>query len=52
MFFAIAENFRYHPSLIYAAEQIQTLGRVLGFSIRVQTFVQPEGKYISAFPRP
>ncbi|ORY15287.1 hypothetical protein BCR34DRAFT_478069 [Clohesyomyces aquaticus] len=43
--FAIAENFRFLESYLYASEQIATLGRVLGFRTRVSAMVQPGGKY-------
>lgn len=41
----IAENFRFLESFGYAASQIASLGRVLGFRVRVQNLVQPGGKY-------
>ncbi|CAI6341372.1 unnamed protein product [Periconia digitata] len=43
--FSIAENFRFFDSYIYASEQIASLGRILGFRVRVHALVQPGGKY-------
>ncbi|PVI04236.1 NAD(P)-binding protein [Periconia macrospinosa] len=43
--FSIAENFRFLDSYLYASEQVASLGRVLGFRVRVHSFVQPGGKY-------
>lgn len=43
--FSIAENFRFLTSYDYAASQLSQLGRVLGFRVRVQTFVKQGGKY-------
>ncbi|KAF1970665.1 NAD(P)-binding protein, partial [Bimuria novae-zelandiae CBS 107.79] len=43
--FGIAENFRFFPSFHYAAEQLAQMGRFLGFRMRVQSLVQPGGKY-------
>jgi predicted dehydrogenase len=41
----VAENFRYLPSFLYAAEQVKSLGKVLGFRTRVHSLVEPGGKY-------
>ncbi|KAF2004346.1 NAD(P)-binding protein [Amniculicola lignicola CBS 123094] len=42
--FAIAENFRYLDSFVYASQQIALLGRILGFRTRVNNLVTG-GKY-------
>ncbi|KAF2429818.1 NAD(P)-binding protein [Tothia fuscella] len=41
----VAENFRYLESFAYAAEKVQGMGKILGFRVRVQSMVQPGGKY-------
>ncbi|KAJ4290420.1 hypothetical protein N0V90_010636 [Kalmusia sp. IMI 367209] len=43
--FSIAENFRFLESFDYATSQVKSLGRLLGFRVRVQNFVKPGGKY-------
>ena len=43
--FGIAENFRFFSTFAYAARQIPSLGRLLGFRVRMQALVQPGGKY-------
>ncbi|KAK4988244.1 hypothetical protein LTR50_004070 [Elasticomyces elasticus] len=43
--FGVAENFRYLDSFLYAAGQARSMGRVLGFRTRMQTFVKPGSKY-------
>jgi predicted dehydrogenase len=43
--FAIAENFRFFDSFIYASYKVASLGRVLGFRARVCNMVQPGSKY-------
>lgn len=41
----MAENFRFLESFIYAAKRIGEMGRVLGFNVRMATFVRPGDKY-------
>ncbi|XXH03790.1 hypothetical protein Hte_010196 [Hypoxylon texense] len=43
--FAVAENFRFTPSYLYAAEQIKTLGKVTGFVVRVSFMMEQSNKY-------
>lgn len=43
--FGIAEQFRYLPPFLYAAERIRSMGRVLGFRHRLGASVQPGAKY-------
>lgn len=43
--YAVAENFRFIDSFIYASRQIASLGRILTFRVRVAAFVQPGSKY-------
>lgn len=42
---AVAENFRFLDSFVYGAEQVQKLGKVLGFRTKMHTFVKPGTKY-------
>lgn len=42
---SIAENFRFLERYEYASAQVKSLGRLLGFRVRVQNFVKPGGKY-------
>jgi predicted dehydrogenase len=42
---AVAENFRYIESVVYAREQIKTLGKVIGFHTQKFKFTEPGGKY-------
>ncbi|KAF2646377.1 NAD(P)-binding protein [Massarina eburnea CBS 473.64] len=42
---SIAENFRFLDSFLYAASEIKSLGRLLGFRMRMHNFVKPGGKY-------
>ena len=41
----MAENFRFLDSFIYAGKRIGEMGRVLGFSVRMATFVKPGDRY-------
>lgn len=43
--YSVAENFRYLASFVYAAEQLQQLGRILTFRTRVASYVKEGGKY-------
>lgn len=43
--FGIAENFRYLDAFVHAASQIGSLGKVLGFRVRMHALVQAGGKY-------
>jgi predicted dehydrogenase len=42
---AIAENFRFVPRFLYAAEQVAALGRVTHFSVKVMGLMKDENKY-------
>ncbi len=42
---AVAENFRYVESFEYARQEVQKLGRILGFRIKMFGNVRPGGKY-------
>ena len=55
--FSIAENFRFIEPLIYAVEQVKTIGRILEFRTRSGNMVLQGGKYYgkepsSTFARP
>lgn len=41
----VAENFRFLSRFRYGADQVQQLGRVLGFQVKVHLFVKPGSKY-------
>ena len=45
---SVAENFRYLNSFDYARDQVQNLGRVLGFRTQMYTNVQAGSKYFGA----
>lgn len=42
---SVAENFRFLEAYRYARSKIESLGRILGFSVEVCTLVHPGGKY-------
>ena len=42
---SVAENFRFLESFIYAAKRIGEMGRILGFSFKMATFVKPGDRY-------
>ncbi|UNI15504.1 Glucose-fructose oxidoreductase [Purpureocillium takamizusanense] len=42
---AIAENFRFVPRFVYAAEQAARMGRVTHFSVKVMSHMRPDNKY-------
>ncbi|KAI1162983.1 hypothetical protein F5B18DRAFT_353378 [Nemania serpens] len=42
---AIAENFRFLKGWAYAAEEIEKLGRVTGFVVRLQSMVETDSKW-------
>ncbi|KAI9882257.1 MAG: hypothetical protein M1823_005995 [Watsoniomyces obsoletus] len=42
---SVAENFRFHSSLLYAREQIQQMGRLFGFRVNMYGNVKRGGKY-------
>ncbi|KAF4928917.1 hypotheticall protein [Colletotrichum viniferum] len=44
--FAIAENYRFQPRFTTARDEVQKLGKVIGFNARVFFFVKLGGKYI------
>ncbi len=43
---SVAENFRYLNGFNYAQEQVQKIGRILSFRIRMYALLRPGGKYI------
>jgi predicted dehydrogenase len=45
----VAENFRFLESFEYARQEVQKLGRVLNFRIKVFGNVKPGGKYFGEF---
>ena len=48
---AVAENYRFLQTTQRAREEIQRLGRLLGFHVRVQSRVEPGGKYFGTLAR-
>lgn len=48
---AVAENIRYFAKFAFATEQVQKLGRVRNFRVRVHNMVKTESKYYSACSR-
>ena len=48
---SVAENFRYLNSFDYGREQIQKLGRVLGFRTKLYGNIQAGSKYYGTTPR-
>lgn len=42
---AVAENFRFLNSFVYAAEEARKLGKVLGFSTKMFAYVKEGSKY-------
>ncbi|GJC98026.1 oxidoreductase [Colletotrichum higginsianum] len=44
--FAVAENYRFQPRYTTARDEVQKLGKIIGFNVRVFFFVQLGGKYI------
>ncbi|WYZ41928.1 hypothetical protein EsH8_V_000823 [Colletotrichum jinshuiense] len=44
--FAVAENYRFQPRYTAARDEVQKLGKVIGFNVRVFFFVKLGGKYI------
>lgn len=42
---AVAENFRFLNSFDFAAEQIKSLGRIVGFQGRNQGFIEKDWKF-------
>lgn len=47
---SVAENWRWLDSHDFAAKKVQELGRVLGFRVRVHSFVKPGTKYFGKWP--
>jgi predicted dehydrogenase len=41
----VAENFRFLDSYAYAGQEVEMLGRVLGFQVKVFSYVQPGNKW-------
>jgi hypothetical protein len=48
--FAIAENFRFLDSFVYAASEGQKLGKVYNFRAHVHMFTEPGSKYYGERP--
>ncbi|KAL0942143.1 oxidoreductase NAD-binding rossmann fold-containing protein [Colletotrichum truncatum] len=44
--FAVAENYRFQPRFTAARDEVQKLGKVIGFNARIFFFVALGGKYI------
>ncbi|CAL5873292.1 uncharacterized protein PFLUO_LOCUS7563 [Penicillium psychrofluorescens] len=42
---AVAENWRYMTKLLFAAEQVRTLGAVRNFRVNVHSLMKPDNKY-------
>jgi predicted dehydrogenase len=42
---SVAENFRFLESFEYGAKEVPTLGRLLGFQVKVHKRTQVDGKY-------
>lgn len=42
---AVAENFRFLDSFEFGRQEVEKLGRVLGFQVKIFTFVKPGDKY-------
>jgi predicted dehydrogenase len=42
---SVAENFRFLESFQYGAEQVATMGRLLGFQIQIHKATKADGKY-------
>lgn len=49
---AVAENFRFLDSFIYAAEEVQKLGRITGFRVKMFLNVKEGSKYYGEFAGP
>lgn len=47
--FAVAENFRFTPSYLYAAEEVKKLGKVTGFVVRVSFMMEQSNKYFKTW---
>lgn len=45
VFWGVAENYRYYKQYLYAAEQIQMLGRVKNFRVYLHTMVKTDFRY-------
>lgn len=46
---AVAENYRYHEELAYAASFNTKLGKLLQFHVRAHRYVKDDGKYFCKF---
>lgn len=46
---AVAENFRFLESFRFGAQEARKMGKVLGFRVRLHTFVKPGTKYFGRF---
>ena len=42
---AVGENFRYMTKFLFAAEQVQKLGRIRQFRVNVHSLMKPDNKY-------
>jgi predicted dehydrogenase len=47
---SVAENFRFLESLQYAAQQVSSIGRLLGFQMKVYRWTSVDGKYYRTKP--
>jgi predicted dehydrogenase len=43
----VAENFRYLESFKYARQQIEKLGKIIGFRVRIYANIKEEWKFFS-----
>jgi predicted dehydrogenase len=43
----VAENFRFLESYAYAGQQVEKLGKVLGFQVKAFSYVKPGSKWYS-----
>lgn len=41
----VAENFRFLESYAYASQEVEKLGRILGFQVKVFSYVQPGNQW-------
>jgi predicted dehydrogenase len=49
VFWAVAENFRYMKKFLFAAEQVQKLGKVQNFRVNVHSLMDKGNKYFRTF---
>jgi predicted dehydrogenase len=46
---AVAENFRFLESFEFGRQEVEKLGRILGFQIKIFKYVKPGDKYFGDF---